>query len=89
MGTDSTLPSLAPLCAPSSSEKHTTSSIDVFADVNNMKNLHPPDSSVTPAVAVQSPHPKTPSFQADVAMLTENKSTLNSHAYSRAGVIKT
>jgi hypothetical protein len=87
MGTDSTLPSLAHLCAPSSSEKHTTLSIDVFADVNNMKNLHPHDSSVTPAVAVQSPHPKTPSFQAD-AMLTEDKFTLKSHAYSKARVIK-
>jgi hypothetical protein len=88
MGTDTSLPSLAPLRAPSSSQIHTTSSIEGFADVNNMKILNPPDSSVTPAVAVQSPHPKIPSLQADVATLTEDKSTLKSHAYSRAGVIK-
>jgi hypothetical protein len=88
MGTDSSLPSLAPLGAPSSSQIHTTSSIDGFPDVNNMKILNPPDCSVTPVVAAQSPHPRTPSLQTDVATLIEDKSTLQTHAYSRVGVIK-
>ena len=88
MGTDSSLPSLAPLGAPSSSQIHTTSSIDGFPDVNNMKILNTCDCSVTPAVAVQSPHPRTPSLQTDVATLIEDKSTLQTHAYSRVGVIK-
>ena len=88
MGTDSSLPSLAPLGAPSSSQIHTTLSIDGFADVNNMKIVNPPDCSVTLVVVVQSPHPRTPSLQADVAMPVEDKSTLQTHAYSRVGVVK-
>ena len=53
-----------------------------------MKIDNPPDSSVTPAVVVHSPHARTPSFQADVATLIEDMSTLQTHAYSRVGVIK-
>jgi hypothetical protein len=88
MGTGSSHLSPAPLGAPSSSQIHTMLSIDGFADINNMKILNPLDSSVTPAVAVQSPHPWTPSLQTDVATLIEDKSTLQTHAYSRVGVIK-
>jgi hypothetical protein len=88
MGADSNLPSLSPLRGASSSQMHTTLSIDVSADVNNMKIATPPDSSVTPVVVVQSPHPPTPSSQKDVATLKEDKSTLQIHAYSRAGIIK-
>jgi len=88
MGTDSRLPSLAPLGAPSSSQIYTTLSINGSADVNNMKILNPPDCSVTPAVVVHTPKPQTPSLQAVDATLIENKSTLQTHAYSRAGVIK-
>ena len=87
MGTDSRLPSLAPLGAPTSSQIHTTLSVDGSGDVNNMKIANPPDSSVTPAV-VHTPKPHTPSFHADDATLIENKCTLRTHAYSRAGVIK-
>ena len=88
MGTDSSLPSLAPLRGASSSQMHTTLSIDGSADVNNMKIANPPDSSVTPAIVVQSPHPRTSSSQEDVATLIEDKSTLQTHAYSRVGIIK-
>ena len=42
MGTDSHLPSLAPLDAPNSSQIHTTFSFDGSPGVNNMKNLNPP-----------------------------------------------
>ena len=69
MGTDSSLPSLAPLGSPSSSQIHTPLSIDGFADVNNMKIANPPDCSVTTAVVVHTPHPRTPSLQADDATL--------------------
>jgi hypothetical protein len=86
IGTDSRLPSLALLGAPSSSQIHTTSSFPGFADGNNMKILNPSDCSVTPAIAVQSPHPRTPSLQTDVATLLEDKSPLQTHAYSRVGV---
>ena len=88
MGTDSRLPSLAPLGAPSSSEIHTTLSIDGFADVNNMKIANPLDCSATPAVVVHTPKPQTPSLQAVDSTLIDNKSTLQTHAYSRVGVIK-
>ena len=88
MGSDSSLPSLAPLGSPTSSQIHTTLSIDGFVDVNNMKIANPPDCSVTPAVVVHTPHPRTPSLQADDATLIEDKSTLPTHAYSRVGVIK-
>jgi hypothetical protein len=88
MGTDSRLPSLAPLGAPSSSQIHTTSSFPGFADSNNMKILNHPDCSVSPAIAVQSPHPRTPSFETDIATLIEDKSHLQTHAYSRVEVIK-
>ena len=88
MGTDSSLPSLPPLGAPSSSHIHTTLSIDGSADVNNMKIANPPDSSVTPAVVVHSLKPQTPSLQADDVTLIEDKSTLQTHAYSRAGFIR-
>jgi hypothetical protein len=88
MGTDSRLPSLAPLDAPSSSQIHTTFSFDGSPGVNNMKNLNPPDCSVTPAVVVHTPKPQTPSLRAVDATLIQNKSTFKIHAYSRAGVIK-
>jgi len=88
MGTDSSLPNLVPLGAPSSSEIHTTLSIDASTDINNMKIANPPDSSVTPAVIVHTPKSQTPSLQADDAALKEDQSTLQTHAYSRAGVIK-
>jgi hypothetical protein len=85
MGTDSRLPILAPLVAPSSSEIHT---IDGSADVNNMKIANPPDCSVPPVVVVHTPKPTPPSLQAVHATFKENKLTLRTHAYSRAGVIK-
>ena len=88
MGTDSSLPSLAPLGAPSSSGIHTMLSIDGYADVNHMKIANPPDCSGPPAVVVHTPHPRTQSLQADDAMLIEDKSILQTHAYSRVGVIK-
>ena len=88
MGTDSRLPSLAPLGAPSSSQIHTTLCIDGQANVNNMKIANPPDCSVPPAVVVHTPKPQTPSLQADDATMIENKSNFWTHAYSKAGVIK-
>ena len=69
MGIDSRLPNLAPLGAPSSSQIHTTLSIDGSADVNNMKIANPHDCSVTPAVVVHTPKPQIPSLQADDATL--------------------
>jgi hypothetical protein len=53
-----------------------------------MKIANPFDSSVTPAVVVQTPKPQTPSLQAVDASLIQNMSTFKIHAYSRAGVIK-
>jgi hypothetical protein len=53
-----------------------------------MKIANPPNSSINPAVVVQNPHPRTPSSQTDVATLIEDKSTLQTHTYSRVGVIK-
>ena len=88
MGTDSSLPILAPLGAFSSYQIHTTLSIDGFADVNNMKIANPPNCSVAPAVVVPTPHPRTPSLQTDVATLIEDKATLHTHAYSRVKVIE-
>ena len=88
MAIDSRLPSRAPLGAPSSSHIHTTSSIDGSLDVNNIKIANQPDCSVTPAVVVHTHKPQTPSLQAVDATLIENKSTLRTHAYSKAGVIK-
>jgi hypothetical protein len=87
MGTDG-LPSFAPLGAPSSSQIHTTLSINGSVVVNNMKIANPPDCSVTPAVADHTPHPRTPSLQADDAKMIEDKSTFQTHAYSRVRVIK-
>ena len=88
MGSDSILPILAPLGAPNSSQIHTTFSIDGCADVNNMKIPNPHDNSVPPAIADRTPHPRTPTLQADDPTLIEDKSTLLTHAYSRVGVIK-
>ena len=88
MGTDSRLPSLAPIRAPSSPQIHTTLSIDGSADVHNMKIANPPDCSVTPAIVIHTPKPQTPSLQADGGTLMEDKSILRTHAYSRAVVIK-
>ena len=82
MGTDSSLLSLAPFGAPSSSQIHTTLCIDGFVDINNMNSAKPHDSSVTPAVVVHTPHPRTPSLQTDVATLIEDRFTLQTHAYS-------
>lgn len=88
MGADSSFPIPAPLCSPSTSQFHNTLSIDCFGDVNNMKVDNPPDASVTPVVVVQTPPAQTPSLQSDVATLIEDKSALQTHAYSRVGVIK-
>jgi hypothetical protein len=88
MGTDSSLPSLAPLGALSSSRVYTTLPINGFANINTMNIANPTVSSVNPAVVVQSPHAWTPSSQTDVATLIEYKSTSHTHAYSRIGVIK-
>ena len=88
MGTESIPPSPTPLGSPNTSALHTTLPIDGFADVNNMKIDNPPDSSVTPTVVVHSPHTRTPSLQADVATMIEDMFTLQTHAYSRVGVIK-
>ena len=88
MASESSLRSPAPLGPPSSSQIHTTSSFPGFADDNNMKILNPSDCSNTPAMVVQSPHPRTPCLQTDVATLVKDKSPLHTHAYSRAGVIK-
>ena len=87
MGPDSSLPSPAPFVCPSTSRVHTTLSIDGFAHVNNEKVDNPPDSLVTPAVVVHTPHPRTPSLQSDVPTLIEDMSTLQTHAYSRARLI--
>ena len=89
MGSDSRLPSLAPLGDPSSSPIYTTSSIDGSPDVNNMKIANPPDDLVTPAVVVPTPTPQTPSLQADDARLIEStfKTIFKTNAYFRAGVI--
>ena len=90
MGTDSSLPSLHPLGAPSSSGIHTKFTIDGSSDVNNLKIANPPDCSVAAAVVVQSTKPQAQSLQAADASLqaAEKKSTFRTHAYSRAGVIK-
>ena len=87
MGTDG-LPTLAPLDAPSSSQIHTTLSMDASAVVNNMKIDNRPDCSLTPAVADHTPHPRTPSLQAVDAKMIEHKSTFQNHAYSSVEVIK-
>ena len=89
MGTDASPPSLAPLGAPSSSGKHTKFTLDGSLDSNNMKIANTTDCLVPePAVAVYTPKPQTSSLQADDATVKEDKSTLRTHAYSRAGVIK-
>ena len=88
MGTGSSLRSPPPLGFPSTSVVHTTLSIDGFPDVNNLKIDNPPDSSITPAVVVHTPHPRNPSLQSGVATLIEDMSTLQTHAYSRARVIE-
>ena len=82
------LPILAPLDALSSSQIHTTLSMDASAVVNNMKTANPADCSLTLAVADHTPHPRTPSLQADDANMIEHKSTFQNHAYSRVAVIK-
>ena len=64
MGTDSSIPSLPHLGAPSSSEIHTKLSIDASVDINVMKIANPPNRSVPPAVVVQTPKPQSPSLQA-------------------------
>ena len=87
MDIDSSIPSPPHLDSPSSSETHTKLSIDASADVNGMKIANPPNRSVPPAVVVQTPKPQTPSLQADDATLIEAKSSLRTHAYSRAKVI--
>ena len=87
MGTDANPPSLALLGATSSSGIHIKVTIDGSSDVNNMKIANPPDCSVPPAVVLHTPKPQTPP-DAVVATLKEDKPTLKSHAYFRAGVIK-
>jgi hypothetical protein len=86
MKIDSSHPSLVPLGSTSSSQIHYTLSIDGLPDVNIMKIANPPNCLVTPAVVVHSPHPRTPSLQADEATLIEEKYTLQNHAYSKVGV---
>jgi hypothetical protein len=88
MGTDSSLPSPAPLACPSSFGVHNTLCIDGFPDVNNMKIDNPPDPSVISAVVVHTPHPRSSSLQADVPTLNQAMSTLQTHAYYGVGVIK-
>ena len=88
MGTDASPPSLAPFGAPSPFGIHTKLTIDGSSDVYDMKIANPPDCSIPPAVVVYTLKPHTPSLQADVATLKEDKSSLRTHAYSRAGVIK-
>ena len=88
MDTDSSLPSLALLGAPSSSQFYTTLSIDGSTDVNNMKIANPSDCSITLVVVVHTPNPRTPYSQTDVATLIDDKSSLQTHAYSKVGVIK-
>ena len=83
MGTCASPLNHAPLGAPSSSGIHTKLSIDASSDVNNMKVANPPNGSVPPAVVV-----RTPSLQAEVATVKEDKSTLRTHAYSKAEVIR-
>ena len=53
-----------------------------------MKVANPPDCLVPPALVIHTPKLQTPSLQPDVAMLEDDKSTIHTHAYSRAGVIK-
>ena len=79
---------LPPILAPSSSEFHTKLIIDGSSDVNTMKIANPPGCSVPLAVVVHTPKPQTPALQTDDATLKEDKSTLRTHAYSKAGVIK-
>ena len=88
MGTDSSLPSTAPLGCPSTSLVHTTLAIDGFANVKTLHIDSRPDSSVSPAVVVHTPQPRTPSLQSDVAPLIEDMSTLQAHAYSRVRFIE-
>jgi hypothetical protein len=88
MGTDSSPPIPLPLACPTSSGVHNTLSIDGLANVNNLKIASPPVSSVTPAVVVHTPHPRTSSLQSDVPTLIEDMSTLQTHAYSRARIIE-
>ena len=88
MGTDSSLPIVAPSGAPSSSQIHTTLSMDGFPVVNNMKIANPPYCSVHPAVMDCTPPPPTQSLQTNVTMLIEDKSTSLTHAYSRVEGIK-
>ena len=88
MGTEASPPNLAPLGAPTSPGSHTTLSIAGSSDVNNMKIANPPVSAVPPVVVVHTTQQQTLTLQADDATLKEDKSTLQTHAYSRAGVIK-
>ena len=88
MGTDASPPILALLDAPNSSGLHTKLTIDGSSDINNLKIANPHDCSIAPTVVVHTPKPHNPSLQAGVATLKEDKSTLHTHAYSRAGVIK-
>ena len=83
MGTNASPPSLAPFGAPIPSGIRTKLTIDGSSYVYDMKIANAPDCSVPPAVIVQ-----TPSLQAGVATLQEDKSALRIHAYSRAEVIK-
>ena len=88
MGTDSSLPSLAALGAPSSPRIPTKLTIDGSSDVNNIKIAKPTDCSIPPSIDVDTLKPQTPSLQGDVARLKEGKSTFKTNAYFRAGVIK-
>ena len=88
MVTDASPPNLETLGAPSSCGILTKLTIDGSSDVNNMKIANPPVCSLLPAVVVQASKPQSPSTQADVPTVKEDKSTFRIHAYSRAGVIK-
>ena len=88
MGTDASPPCLAPLVAPSSSGIRTNFTIDGSSYVNNMKIANLPDCSFPAALVVHTLKPHTPPLQAVDATLKEGKSTLRTHAYSRARVIR-
>ena len=82
MGTDASPPNPAPLGAPNSSGIHTKLTFDGSSKGKNTKITNPL------FFGAPFPKPHTPSLQADVATLKEEKSTLRIHAYYRAEVIK-
>jgi hypothetical protein len=88
MDTDASLPTLPCVGTPSSSRIQTPLPSDGVAVVNNIKIDIPPLSSVPPSLVGHSPHARPSSLQVDAPTLIQDMSTLQTHAYSRAGVIK-